>query len=86
MEADFNANYRNVTMHTPTFLEKCLTCEHHAGKDKDVGDQLCGADKDNIVTCRSVEIEMQLAKLNGCIVFKERMVYKDGQTKTTKII
>ena len=55
----------------PTFLEICLTCEHYAGKDKDVGDQLCGADKNNIVTCRSVEIEMQLAKLSGCVMLKE---------------
>ena len=54
-----------------TFLEKCLTCEHYAGKDKDVGDQLCGADKNNIVTCLSVEIEMQIAKLSGCIMFEE---------------
>lgn len=54
-----------------TFLEKCLTCEHYAGKDKDVGDQLCCADKDNVVTCRSVEIEMQLAKLSGCVMLKE---------------
>lgn len=54
----------------PTFLEVCLTCEHYAGKDKDVGDQLCGADK-NIVTCLSVDIEMQIAKLSGCVMFKE---------------
>ena len=54
----------------PTFLEKCLTCEHYAGKDKDAGDQLCGADKNNIVTCLSVDIEMQIAKLSGCVMFK----------------
>jgi len=54
----------------PTFLEKCLTCEHYAGKDKDVGDQLCGADKDNIVTCLSVDIEMQIAKFSGCVMFE----------------
>ena len=54
-----------------TFLEECLTCEHYAGKDKDVGDQLCGADKNNIVTCLSVDIEMQIAELSGCIMFKE---------------
>ena len=54
-----------------TFLEKCLTCEHYEGKDKDQGDQLCGADKYNIVTCLSVEIEMQLAKLSGCVMFEE---------------
>ena len=55
----------------PTFLEKCLTCKYYAGCDKDVSDQLCGADKDNIVTCLSVEIEMQLAKLSGCVMFDE---------------
>ena len=55
----------------PAFLGKCLTCEHYAGRDKDVFDQLCGADKNNIVTCLSVEIEMQLAELSGCIMFKE---------------
>lgn len=55
----------------PTFLEKCLTCKHYAGCDKEVGDQLCGADKDNIVTCLSVEIEMQMAKLSGCVMFEE---------------
>lgn len=55
----------------PTFLEKCLKCKHYVGCDKDVGDQLCGADKDNIVTCLSVDIEMQLAKLSGCIMFEE---------------
>ena len=54
-----------------TFLEKCLTCEHYAGKDKDVDDHLCGADKNNIVTCLSVEIEMQLAELSGCVMFEE---------------
>ena len=56
---------------SPTFLEKCLTCDHYVGCDKDVGDQLCGVDKDKIVTCLSVEIEMQLAKLSGCVMFKE---------------
>ena len=55
----------------PTFLEKCLTCKLYFGFDKNVGDQLCGADKDNIVTCLSVDIEMQLAKLSGCVMFKE---------------
>ena len=67
-EDDF-MNYIFAT--EPTFLEKCLTCEHYAGEDKDVGDQLCGVDKDNIVTCRAFEIEMQLAKLSGCVMFKE---------------
>ena len=55
----------------PTFLEKCLTCEHYVGCDKNVGDQLCGADKNNIVTCLSVDIEMQIAKLSGCVMFEE---------------
>ena len=55
----------------PTFLETCLTCKYYVGCDKDVGDQLCGADKDNIVTCLSVDIEMQLAKLSGCVMFEE---------------
>ena len=55
----------------PTFLEKCLTCKYYVGYDKDVGDQLCGADKNNIVTCLSVDIEMQLAKLSGCVMFEE---------------
>jgi len=89
MNAKTEDEFMNYIFATePTFLEKCLTCEYYEGKDKDVGDQLCGANKNNIVTCRSVEIEMQLAKLSGCIVFKERMFYKDGQTKTstTKII
>ena len=54
----------------PTFLEKCLTCKY-CEIDTDVGDQLCGADKNNIVTCLSVEIEMQIAKLSGCVMFKE---------------
>ena len=53
----------------PTFLEKCLTCKY-CEIDTDVGDQLCGADKDNIVTCLCVEIEMQIAKLSGCVMFK----------------
>jgi len=55
----------------PKFLEKCLTCKLYFGCDKDVGDQLCGADKDNIVTCLSVDIEMQIAKLSGCVMFEE---------------
>ena len=55
----------------PTFLEKCLTCKYYAGCDKDVSDQLCGADKNNIVTCLSVDIEMQIAKLSGCVMFEE---------------
>lgn len=67
-EDDF-MNY--IFFKPPAFLEKCLTCEHYAGKDKEVGDQLCGADKNNIVTCLSVDIEMQLAKLSGCVMFKE---------------
>jgi len=67
-EDDF-INYIFAT--PPTFLEKCLTCEHYFGCDKDIGDQLCGADKDNIVTCLSVDIEMQLAKLSGCVMFEE---------------
>ena len=67
-EDDF-INYIFQTKHT--FLEKCLTCVHYASCDKDVGDQLCGADKDNIATCLSVEIEMQIAKLTGCVMFEE---------------
>jgi len=67
-EDDF-INYIFAT--NPTFLEKCLTCEHYVGLDEDAGDQLCGADKNNVVTCLSVEIEMQLAKLSGCVMFKE---------------
>lgn len=55
----------------PTFLENCLTCKLYIGCDKDVGDQLCDADKNNVVTCLSVEIEMQIAKLSGCVMFKE---------------
>lgn len=54
-----------------TFLEKCLDCKHYVGCDKDVCDQLCGADKNNTVTCLSVDIEMQLAKLSGCVMFEE---------------
>lgn len=54
-----------------TFLEKCLTCVYYVDCDKDVGDQLCGADKDKIVTCLSVEIEMQIAELSGCVMFEE---------------
>ena len=69
MTEDEFMNYIFAT--EPTFLEKCLTCEHYEGKDKDVGDQLCGADKYNIVTCLSVDIEMQIAKLSGCVMFKE---------------
>ena len=67
-EDDF-INYIFQTKHT--FLENCLTCEHYVGCDKDVGDKLCGADKGNIVTCLSVEIEMQIANLSGCVMFEE---------------
>lgn len=55
----------------PTFLEKCLKCKLYFSYDKNVSNQLCGADKNNIVTCLSVDIEMQLAELSDCVMFKE---------------
>lgn len=64
-------NFMNYIFYKePTFLEKCLTCEF-CEFDKDVGDQLCCSDKNNVVTCLSVEIEMQIAGLSGCVMLNE---------------
>lgn len=65
MSEDDFMNY--IFSDKPTFLEKCLTCKHME-YDKDIGDQLCGAD--NFRTCQSIEIECKIENIE-CQMYKE---------------